>query len=416
MLHEIDSISQENYPDYISAKKREIVNYHLKNNPFYKSFIGDKSIEKWEDIPIMSKSDLQKPIKERLSKDFNLKNTYIGKTSGSSGHPFTFAKDKLCHAFTWSVIERCYGWYNISLERSKQARFYGIPYDFFGYYKERLKDFLGNRYRFPVFDLSDNVLEKHLKKIQKGNFEYIYGYTSAITLFSKFLAKKGIVLKNSCPNLRLCIITAEQLFEDDRIIMEKSFGIPIVNEYGASEIGLIAFEKNNDLVLNTIDLHVEIVGKNGKNVPSGQKGEIVITSLYNKAHPLIRYKIGDIGSIVSNESSNPKYPILKSINGRISDFAILPNNKIIPGLTFYYVAKKVIDDSGETKEFIITQTKLDTFVIDYVRETKFTEREIIAISKAMENYVEKDLILQFNQKKSLSRNKRGKLRQFTSLI
>lgn len=32
------------------------------------------------------------------------------------------------------------------------------------------------------------------------------------------------------------------LFDDDRKLMTKQFGVPIVNEYGASELDLIAFE------------------------------------------------------------------------------------------------------------------------------------------------------------------------------
>jgi phenylacetate-CoA ligase len=30
-------------------------------------------------------------------------------------------------------------------------------------------------------------------------------------------------------------------------------------------------------------------------LPYGQEGRIVVTSLFNKAHPFIRYDIGDIG-------------------------------------------------------------------------------------------------------------------------
>jgi len=58
-----------------------------------------------------------------------------------------------------------FGWFGIDFNHSYQARFYGIPMDFIGYQKEHLKDFLTDRFRFPVFDLSDAVLEKFLKSI-----------------------------------------------------------------------------------------------------------------------------------------------------------------------------------------------------------------------------------------------------------
>ena len=95
----------------------------------------------WRSVPVMTKRDLQQPLEQRLSNNFNAKNTYLNKTSGSSGDPFIFAKDKFCHALTWAVIQNRFGWYGLNFNTSKQARFYGIPLDKKGYYKERLKDF-----------------------------------------------------------------------------------------------------------------------------------------------------------------------------------------------------------------------------------------------------------------------------------
>ena len=64
--------------------------------------------------------------------------------------------------------------------------------------------------------------------------------------------------------------------------------------------------------------------------------------------------------------STPKKPILQQLIGRTNDIAILPSGKKSPGLTFYYVTKSIIEDDGNVKEFIIKQTKIDTFEIEYV--------------------------------------------------
>lgn len=61
-------------------------------------------------------------------------------------------------------------------------------------------------------------------------------------MFAKFLEKKNLVLKDLCPSLKVCMVTYEMLFESDKILLEKQLGIPIVNEYGASQLDLIAFE------------------------------------------------------------------------------------------------------------------------------------------------------------------------------
>ena len=61
----------------------------------------------------MTKKDFQQPLNQRLSKGFTTKNVYVNKTSGSSGDPFVFAKDKYCHALTWANIINRFGWYGM---------------------------------------------------------------------------------------------------------------------------------------------------------------------------------------------------------------------------------------------------------------------------------------------------------------
>jgi phenylacetate-CoA ligase len=291
-LLEIQKIAPEDYEIYVNNLKANIVEYHIRQNKFYASFIDDKDVSKWVDVPVMQKSDLQKPLLDRLSKGFSQKNCYINKTSGSSGHPFVFAKDKLCHAFTWAEIINRFGWYNLDFNTSLQARFYGIPLTFFGYQKERLKDRLSSRYRFPIFDLSEKKMEQFLRVFRRKKFDYINGYTSSIVLFAKYLREKDIILTSICPTLKYCIVTSEMLFEDDKTLMESTFGVPVINEYGASELDLIAFtNKDGDFIVNSETLFVEILDENDNPVPNGSPGRIVITSLYNKAHPLIRYYI-----------------------------------------------------------------------------------------------------------------------------
>ena len=415
MLDEIDQISESQYQNFIETKKKEIVDYHLTKNNFYKRFIGNRTVDNWENIPIMSKTDLQQPLEQRLSDGFNLKNSYVGKTSGSSGHPFSFAKDKLCHAMAWEGFNDHYNWHGIDLNKSLQARFYGIPLDFYGNLQERIKDRISLRRRFSIFDLSEVKLQNFLDRFKKSRFDYLNGYTSAILLFSKFLKKKEIVLKDICPSLKLCIVTSERLFDKDKKLIEEAIGVPVVNEYGASEVGLIAFENPEaEWCLNSRDLFIEIVDKNNKTLPPGEEGRVVITSLFNKAHPIIRYAIGDIG--VMSKKSTPKKPILESLIGRTSDVAKLADGKIVPGLTFYYVTKTIIDDTGNTKEFVVTQTKMDSFEIEYVRDTDFNTEETTKIAEAVEKYVGKNLKVNFKRKQSLTRSKSGKLKQFTSLI
>ena len=415
VLKTIQNTSETNFEAYVEDKKREIIAYHLKNNPFYKSFANKVDLSDWNTIPILTKKDLQKPLEERLSKGFKKNAIYVNKTSGSSGDPFVFAKDKFSHALTWAVIQNRFGWHYLNFNSSKQARFYGIPLDKKGYYKERFKDKLSSRFRFSVFDLSDAAFEKHLKTFQSTPFDYINGYTSSIVQFAKFLLIKNCVLKDICPTLKACVVTSEMLFEDDKELMKKQFGVPVINEYGASELDLIAFENpNGKWQVNSETLFVEILDGHNNVLPYGEEGRIVITSLYNKAHPFIRYDIGDIG--ILSKDSTLKTPILEKLIGRTNDIAILPSGKKAAGLTFYYITKSIIGDDGKVKEFVIEQLKHDTFKIIYVSSESLSEEKKKIITAEMENYLEKGLQIKFEKQDQLIRSKSGKLKQFSSYI
>lgn len=415
VLQQLFALSDGDYEKQLLQKRADIVAFHRQNNASYQKLSENFDSENWNQLPVMTKKDFQKPLAERLSKGFTEKSVYVNKTSGSSGDPFVFAKDKFCHAMTWANICNRFGWFGIDFNSSLQARFYGIPLDFIGNKKERIKDLLSQRYRFTIFDLSDPVLENILLTFGKKKFDYINGYTSSIVLFARFLQQKNIVLKTVCPTLKVCVVTSEMLFDVDKTLLEKQFGVPVVNEYGASELDLIAFQNpDGEWQVNSETLFVEILDDQDQVLPYGQEGRIVITSLYNKAHPFIRYDIGDIG--ILDEKSTLKKPILKKLIGRTNDVAILPSGKKSPGLTFYYVTKSIIEDDGNVKEFIIKQTKIDTFEIEYVSHLALTDIQIQNIKKAIATYLENGLHFTFVRKEKLERSKSGKLKQFVSLL
>jgi len=410
-LSEIQNISEQNYKAYIDKAKKDIVSFHLENNPFYKS-VCEKGFTTWNKLPILTKSDLQAPLKKRLSNDYTLKNVYVNKTSGSTGNPFYFAKDKFSHALTWSIIQNRFNWHG--LYEKKQARFYGIPSEVIPKLKERTKDFFANRYRFNVFDLSDDAFEKWLEKFKSNKFVYLNGYTTVIVAFANYLNLNNIVLKDICPSLKACVVTSEMCFEEDKTAMITAFGIPVINEYGASELDLIAFQNtNNQWIINTESLFIEIVDDNNIPLPYGKLGRIIVTSLYNKAHPFIRYELGDLGILKKIDS---KTIILEKLEGRREDTILLPSGKIAPGLSFYYVTKSVMKNTSTVKEIKVIQTAIDAFEIHYASDKDLSETQMNDVKNALYEYLEPNLEVYFHKFKQLERSKSGKLKQFTSLI
>ncbi len=414
-LSRILALSPAEYEVFLNAKKQEILEHHLKHNVHYQKLIGGRKIEHWSDLPVMRKVHFQSQLAERLSDGFTTKNVYINKTSGSSGDPFVFAKDKFCHALIWANIMRRFGWYGIDFNHSWQARFYGMPLDFWANKQLRLKDFLSHRYRFNIFDFSDAAIERMLYKFSNTRFDYINGYTSSIVLLAKYLERKNLFLNDICPSLKVCIVTSEMLFDSDRLLLEERFRVPIINEYGSAELDIIALENpQGEWLINSETLFVEILDDNDQVLPNGQEGKIVVTSLYNKAHPMIRYEVGDRG--ILDEKSTLQKPLLKKLTGRTNDVALLPSGKKAPGMTFYSITKRLFDDKGNVKEFVIVQTKTDTFEIQYTSERELSTDDKLEISRVFDQFLEPGLLYIFERKDAIDRAKSGKLKQFRSLV
>ena len=411
-LRRIQNLSQNEFHNFVETRKWEQVHFHYQNNSLYRKLIGDKFPEKWEDLPILTKKEIQKPLIEILSNGFSLKNVFKNNTSGSSGTPFFFVKDKKSHAQTWALILDRYQRHGIEYGKSLQARFYGIPLSGLKHYKEKLKDIISARVRFPVFNLNEDKLNQFIEQFKKYPFEYLNGYTSSLVYFANYCIEKNINLKKICPTLKVTFPTSEMCSLSDREILKKGFGVPVANEYGCAEVDVLAFEDENfDWILSNENVFFEIIPD---DTSVNQSGKILLTSLFNRAMPFIRYEVGDIAQISSLKKNNNQ--VLEKLIGRTNEFAVLPSGRKVPALTFYYITKTLIQEKYKIKEFIIKQLNYDLFHYEYVSDFELTENLKQDIQNAMNQYLEPNLKATFEKKEFIERTKVGKLKQFYNLI
>lgn len=87
----------------------------------------------------------------------------------------------------------------------------------------------------------------------------------------------------------------ETLSSSMRSHVERAFGCPVVNSYGASEFLSLACEcAHGSLHLNSDWAILEPVDEHGRAVPAGSFGATtLLTNLANHVQPLIRYDLGD---------------------------------------------------------------------------------------------------------------------------
>ena len=399
-LIELDDLSE-----WQNKKKWEIFNFHYNNNEFYNKQVKNKYTN-WEDIPVLTRYDLKGDYKKKIPFEIDLQNSYISKTSGSSGVPLYFVKDKLSHALVWEEIFSHYERIGIS-KSDYQARFYGIPLNRKGYYFERFKDLLINRYRFVVFDLTYKTMERWLNKFKNKRFNYTYGYTKTLVEFAKFLTKKGIVLKDVCPTLKACIVTSEVCIKPDCELLENAFGVEVYNEYGASELSVIGFGKLDNWRVSDEILYLEVLDENNKKVEDGVPGRLVATLLFNKGTPLIRYDTGDIASIIHRDGRT----YITGLQGRLREQAVLPSGKKVSGALFGYIVKE-ISEMIDIQEFNFIQRSENSIIFNYVADRYISEEEKSRGDMIFEKYLEKGINIGYNRVESIKRSPSGKFKYF----
>ncbi len=88
----------------------------------------------------------------------------------------------------------------------------------------------------------------------------------------------------------------------------------------------------------------------------------------------------------------------------------------MPGLTFYYVTKSIINTDSDILEFIVIQTTPSEFEIHYVSKNELSDSLKSNIQRSMDEYLEPGLSVIFTKKEFLDRSTRGKLKQFISNV
>ena len=159
-LDSLKKLSQDSYYKKQKSIRNNILKYHYNSWEWYRKRIGNLKEKKWDEFPILTKTDLQDYHSELANNKQIKRNNYFANTSGSSGHPFSFIKNKACHSLAWAKIVLSYSDLNISLN-DKEARFFGNVKNSQNIkFYEKIKDFLLYRYRLDVFDLSDDCMNK----------------------------------------------------------------------------------------------------------------------------------------------------------------------------------------------------------------------------------------------------------------
>jgi phenylacetate-CoA ligase len=253
---------------------------------------------------------------------------YMRQTSGSTSIPVRYYATRESYEWRTAIMDRVYTWAHAQ-EGIRSVHVWGAdPYPQVGFHKikRRVHLVLQRRHFFDAFqEFSGDELAACCQMINRIKPDAIVGYTGMLVDLARFARDfKSLRWKS-----RTAITTAEGLMPGQRELLEEVITREVFDSYGAREVMNIASEceRHQGMHLSWDNLHTEVVDTNGVPVAPGTDGRVVVTDFHNAASPLIRYEVGDIGTMWPDEpcACGRPFPRLARIDGRLQDVIDTPH-------------------------------------------------------------------------------------------
>jgi phenylacetate-CoA ligase len=392
---------------------RKLLRHAMDHCPFYstrmrESGLTPESVSSLGDLSrlaTLTKRDIQDHGPELQATGFPADQRVRNQTGGSTGSPLQFYVDRerfdsrkasTVRHNLWAGFQP--GDWVISLWGSRLDQ--GRPQTWSDHVRNLL---LYRTVALNTSKITDSDWAKLIREIRRVKPRAMVAYTQAAVLFARYLRQQKI------EDVRIdsIITTAEMLLPGQREFLQETFAGKVFNRYGCREVSVIASEceHHSGLHVNAEALLVEIVPPPGN---TSRAGRIVVTDLLNYSMPLIRYEIGDVGEWAENQDCRcgRHLPLLKDVQGRITDFLILPDGRHIsgPALTL------VVSDMADVRQVQFVQRVPEVILLRVVPGTKYgppTEQEL---RKRMSLYLGESVRLQIELADNIASETSGKYR------
>ncbi len=298
-------------------------------------------------------------------------------TGGSSGEPLIFyiGNERVSHdvAAKWRATR----WWGVDIG-DPEIVIWGSPVELGAQDRIRVwRDRMMRSHLIPAFEMSETNLDSFVEQIRRIRPAMLFGYPSSLSVIARHAEAKGVPLDDL--GIRVAFVTSERLYEQQRADIERVFGCPVANGYGGRDAGFIAHQcPAGGMHITAEDIIVEIVDNEGRVLPPGEAGEVVVTHLATRDFPFIRYRTGDVAvRDVQPCSCGRGLPLLKEIHGRTTDFIVAADGTLMHGLALIYVLReqpsvaafKIIQESpGLTRVLIVPGEGYSAEVEATVRE------------------------------------------------
>ena len=289
---------------------------------------GIRTVEDFEALPFSEKNDLRDAYPLGLMTVPESEIVRIHSSSGTTGLPVIIpytAKD----VEDWAIMfERCYKMAGITkLDRIHITPAYGLWTAGIGFQNG------AERLGAMAIPMGPGNTEKQLQMMQDLGSTVLCSTSSYALLLAEEVEKRGI---RDRIKLRKGIIGSERWSPKMRDSIVSKLGLKLYDIYGLTEIygpGIgISCDYNKGMHYWDDYVYIEVIDpKTGKNLPDGELGEVVITTLVKEGAPLIRYRTHDLSRIIPGTCKcGSPFPRIDTIVGRSDDMMKIKGVNVFP--------------------------------------------------------------------------------------
>jgi phenylacetate-CoA ligase len=331
-------------------------------------------------------------------------------TGGSSGEPLVFWIGKARKSHDVAAKWRATRWWGVDIGDT-EAVIWGSPIEHTNQDRlRRWRDALLRSTLLPAFEMSEDKVDHYLQWLKRTRPKMLFGYPSALAYIAASARKRGVRLDGL--GVKVAFVTSERLYDEQRTLISSLFGCPVANGYGGRDAGFIAHEcPSGGMHITAEDIVVETVDEQGRNVPAGTAGEIVVTHLATSEFPFVRYRTGDIG--VLDEGGCPcgrGLPLLRELQGRSTDFVVAADGTVMHGLALIYIVR----DLPGVERFKVTQHSREHTRVELVCSASFDRALVPTIVAGFKQRLGADVQIDVDLVAEIAPEKSGKFRYIIS--
>ena len=253
-------------------------------------------------------------------------------TGGSTGVPLRTAQDSRVPSL--ALAWRMYSWWGVQ-PWDDLARLGRWGFGRFDTLRNRLQWWPSKQLYLDASLMDADSMREFHRAIVRTRPALIEGYVGGVLDFADFLEAEGLTI----PTPIAIATTASPLPPSTRRRIESVLGAPVYDEYRGAEMSWAAGEcrMQDGLHIFADAKKIEVVDTNGRPLPAGEVGDIVVTDLANRVFPIIRYRLGDRGSLIDGTCAcGVSLPRMAQPDGRITDVLRLPSGMAVTRLTVMF--------------------------------------------------------------------------------